>query len=80
MTPATADHELVVDLLDEYGEITRQTLRQYLHPREPDRHLYAPAADYPERGGRMLRPSLCIATAATAADRIRIAAQKTGVP
>jgi geranylgeranyl diphosphate synthase type II len=78
VTPATADHELVVDLLDEYGEITRQTLRQYLHPREPDRHLYAPAADYPERGGRMLRPSLCIATArafgAPADDAVRSAA------
>ena len=31
--------------------------------REPRRHLYDLVADYPQRGGRGLRPSLCIATA-----------------
>lgn len=55
--------DLVVEVLDEYGEVTRAVLRDYLQPREPARHLYGPAADYPQRGGRMLRPSLCIATA-----------------
>src|SRR5205814_8201706 len=34
-------------------------------PRAPQRHLYSLTADYPRRGGRMLRPSLCIATART---------------
>jgi geranylgeranyl diphosphate synthase, type II len=74
----SADAQLVVDVLDEYGEVTRGVLDHYLRPREPDRHLWAPAADYPRRGGRMLRPSLCIATArafgAPAEDAARSAA------
>ena len=54
---------LVPAMLREYGERTRVALCDYLRPREPRRHLYALVADYPQRGGRMLRPSLCIATA-----------------
>jgi len=54
---------LVPAMLQEYGEVTRVALCDYLGPREPQRHLYALVADYPRRGGRMLRPSLCIATA-----------------
>src|SRR5262249_6270017 len=74
----TVDEQLVGDVLTEYGALTRATLQEYLQPREPDRHLYSPAADYPQRGGRMLRPSLCIATArafgASADDAVRSAA------
>lgn len=55
--------DLVPALLKEYGEATRVALCDYLQPREPQRHLYNLVADYPRRGGRMLRPSLCIATA-----------------
>jgi geranylgeranyl diphosphate synthase type II len=54
---------LVPAVLDEYGAVTRQALARYLAPRPPERHLYDLVADYPRRGGRMLRPSLCIATA-----------------
>jgi geranylgeranyl diphosphate synthase, type II len=54
---------LVPDLLREYGDLTRVALCHYLGPREPRRHLYSLVADYPRRGGRMLRPSLCIAAA-----------------
>ena len=54
---------LVPEVLREYGDRTRVALRDYLAAREPRRNLYGPAADYLERGGRMLRPSLCIATA-----------------
>jgi geranylgeranyl diphosphate synthase type II len=50
-------------MLKEYGDVTRVALCDYLGPREPQRHLYSLVADYPQRGGRMLRPSLCIATA-----------------
>jgi geranylgeranyl diphosphate synthase type II len=50
-------------MLKEYGDVTRVALCDYLRPREPRRHLYSLVADYPRRGGRMLRPSLCIATA-----------------
>jgi geranylgeranyl diphosphate synthase type II len=50
-------------MLREYGDVTRVALCEYLRPREPQRHLYSLVADYPRRGGRMLRPSLVIATA-----------------
>ena len=57
------DSRLVPAMLKEYGDVTRVALCDYLRPREPQRHLYNLVADYPHRGGRMLRPSLCIATA-----------------
>ncbi len=55
--------ELVREVLEDYGRATRVALADYLRPREPRRHLYDLAADYPTRGGRMFRPGLCIATA-----------------
>jgi len=48
---------VVPETLRRYGDVTRVALARYLAPREPYRHLYAPAADYPQRGGRMLRPT-----------------------
>jgi geranylgeranyl diphosphate synthase type II len=59
----SASAETVPAVLKEYGDLTRVALCDYLKPREPKRHLYNLVADYPRRGGRMLRPSLCIATA-----------------
>src|SRR5690349_7220919 len=50
-------------VLDEYGKLTRQALRRYLPTQEPRRYLYDLVADYPRRGGKMMRPCLCIATA-----------------
>jgi geranylgeranyl diphosphate synthase type II len=50
-------------MLDEYGSRVRVAMAEYLGPREPRRYLYNLVADYPRRGGRMLRPSLCLATA-----------------
>lgn len=61
--PDESASSLVPDLLREYGDLTRVELCRYLGPREPRRHLYTLVADYPRRGGRMLRPSLCIAAA-----------------
>src|SRR6059036_3738366 len=55
--------DLVPRLLEDYGNRTRVALCEYLRPRAPQRHLYNLVADYPRRGGRMLRPSLCLATA-----------------
>ena len=49
--------------MEEYGAVTREALQSYLPSREPRRYLYDLVADYPNRGGKMLRPSLCIATA-----------------
>lgn len=36
---------------------------EYLPPREPRRWLYDLAREYPLRGGRSMRPTLCVATA-----------------
>jgi geranylgeranyl diphosphate synthase type II len=54
---------LVSSVLQEYAERTHTVLFQYLPTMEPRRYLYDLAADYPRRGGRGFRPSLCIATA-----------------
>ncbi len=50
-------------MLHEYGDMIRAALRKYLPQREPRRYLYDLLTDYPMRGGKMMRPSLCIATA-----------------
>ena len=60
---ATDQSQLVADVLNEYGDRVRVAMTEYLRPREPRRYLYNIVADYPQRGGRMLRPSLCLATA-----------------
>jgi len=54
---------LVSAVLRQYGETTRALLFRYLPEVEPRRYLYDLAGDYPRRGGRAFRPSLCIATA-----------------
>jgi geranylgeranyl diphosphate synthase type II len=50
-------------MLREYGGLTRATLTTYLPSREPRRYLYDLLSDYPQRGGKMMRPSMCIAAA-----------------
>jgi geranylgeranyl diphosphate synthase type II len=62
--------DLVAAMLAEYGDVTRVALCEYLRPREPRRHLYSLVAEYPLRGGRMLRPSLCIAAARACGARL----------
>lgn len=57
-------------MLREYGDLTRMAVRDYLPSREPRRYLYDLIADYPMRGGKMMRPSLCIATARVFGARI----------
>jgi geranylgeranyl diphosphate synthase type II len=58
VTPA-----LVSATLQEYGAVTRAALAAYLPSGEPRRYLYDLLAEYPRRPGKMMRPSLCIATA-----------------
>lgn len=69
---------LVSDTLEEYGSITREMMAGYYPSGYPARHLYEPLADYPQRSGKMMRPSICIATArafgASKADAVRSAA------
>jgi geranylgeranyl diphosphate synthase, type II len=57
------DDVLVCATLDEYGTLTRKRLLEYLPEGEPRSYLYALVADYPRRGGKMLRSSLCLASA-----------------
>lgn len=57
------DEPLVKQVLQEYGELTRRNLQTYLPEAEPKSYLYELIADYPKRGGKMLRSSLCIAMA-----------------
>jgi geranylgeranyl diphosphate synthase type II len=54
---------LVAATLDEYGRLTRAALADYLPAGEPRRYLYDLLADYPGRTGKMMRPSICIASA-----------------
>jgi geranylgeranyl diphosphate synthase type II len=60
---AAAMSPLVGDMLEEYGATTREALARYLPSGFPTRYLYELLADYPRRGGKMMRPSICIATA-----------------
>jgi geranylgeranyl diphosphate synthase type II len=54
---------VVVDVLVEYGAATRKAVRHYLARDKPAPYLDELLTDYPARGGKMLRPSLCIANA-----------------
>ena len=54
---------LVPEILHEYGDLTRAAIAKYLPSREPRRYLYNLLSDYPLRGGKMMRPSMCIAAA-----------------
>jgi len=64
MTVGTREATSIVpDMLDEYGGRVRVAMADYLKPREPRRYLYNLVSDYPRRGGRMLRPCLCLAAA-----------------
>lgn len=59
---AITEASLVRGVLKEYGALTRSALKQYLPNKEPRRYLYDLVADYPQRGGKMMRPSICIAS------------------
>jgi geranylgeranyl diphosphate synthase type II len=54
---------LVRDVLIEYGSICQKALKRYLREAQRSDSVYRIAADYPTRGGRALRASLCIAAA-----------------
>ncbi len=54
---------VVNQLLGEYGALTRAALKEYLPEARPSRYLYDLLRIYPERGGKMMRSTLCIATA-----------------
>jgi geranylgeranyl diphosphate synthase type II len=61
---AAVTSQIIPELLQEYGDVTRDALADYLPSDQPQqRYLYDLLADYPQRGGKMMRPSICIATA-----------------
>jgi geranylgeranyl diphosphate synthase, type II len=63
---AGVDEPLVREVLSEYGELTRMNMQAYLPQDEPRSYLYELLRDYPQRKGKMLRSSLCIAMARAA--------------
>src|SRR5689334_10810416 len=54
---------LVSSVWRDYGEAAREVMVEYLPSGERRRYRYDLVAEYPRRGGRSFRPSLCIATA-----------------
>ena len=54
---------LIPEVLAQYGALTRKALLEYLPSGDPQRYLYELVSDYPTRRGKMMRASLCLATA-----------------
>ena len=54
---------LVSEVLQEYGAATRSAMETYLYASQPHAYVHDLLADYPRRGGKMMRSSLCIANA-----------------
>jgi geranylgeranyl diphosphate synthase, type II len=48
--------------LARYGGMTRDALSRYVPDTEPREHLWDLVAEYPGRGGKAIRPALCLAT------------------
>jgi geranylgeranyl diphosphate synthase, type II len=61
---------LISQMLEEYGGMTRTALKKYLPSGNPREHLYDLLSDYPERGGKMMRSTLCLATARAFGSRL----------
>jgi geranylgeranyl diphosphate synthase, type II len=61
--PPSHTPAIVAEMLQEYGAATRAVLEQYLTADPPVPYLQNLLLDYPRRGGKMMRPSLCIAHA-----------------
>ena len=56
-------------LLQRYGAATRAEVARYLAAPAPSPFLDEMLADYPQRGGKMLRPAICLANAAVFGQR-----------
>jgi geranylgeranyl diphosphate synthase, type II len=54
---------LIREVLAEYGPLVRAELQRWLSPAKRRHYLDELVADYPQRGGKLLRPSICLATA-----------------
>lgn len=58
-----APAQLVQQVLADYGRLARDHLQRYLPPAGNGDYLGRLVADYPGRGGKSLRPALCLAAA-----------------
>jgi geranylgeranyl diphosphate synthase type II len=54
---------IVGEILEEYGQAARTTVERYFDADNRSPYLHDLIVDYPRRGGKMLRSSLCIAHA-----------------
>lgn len=62
-------------LLDDYAAATRAALARYLAPEVPAPFLDPLMNEYPARGGKMMRPAICIANACLFGGRVEDAVQ-----
>ena len=53
----------ITALLEEYGAKTRDYVKTYIQKQPSSPYLHELISDYPSRGGKMMRPSICIANA-----------------
>jgi len=60
--PASSEDRML-ETLSRYGRATREALQRYLQAQPAAPYLDDLIADYPSRGGKMLRPAICIANA-----------------
>lgn len=68
--PAAADAALVAEVLADYGGRVQRALEQRLASLPGRPYLDALLADYPRRGGKRLRPCLCLAAAVASGGRV----------
>ena len=74
--PLAASHtpiqtpKLIPEMLKEYGVMTREAIQTYLPTGMPRQYLYDLLSDYPERGGKMMRSTICLATARAFGSRL----------
>jgi len=67
---ADLDPRPVEEMLLSYGALTQRAMQVALPEREPRNWLYDLVSSYPARGGKAIRPSLCLATCCAFGGRI----------
>jgi geranylgeranyl diphosphate synthase type II len=73
--PAADALGAVAGVLEEYGEAARHAVQHYLKRERRAPYLDDLVADYPGRGGKLLRPCICIANARVFGGRLEDAVQ-----
>lgn len=67
--------DVMSEVLAEYGAAARVSVQHYLKRERPARYLDELVADYPGRGGKLMRPCICIANARAFGGRMGDAVQ-----